>query len=220
MGENLANLKSTLKKVKTELTKKDRIREKAHESMRQATSLSKQAILLIHQKRLDEAKKSLSEAKDIVARLQELANECPEIVYGGMFSAALQEYSEANIFLRLVEESRFLSPEEINVPSTDYVLGLADVVGEFRRLALDALREGDVKKGEKCLETMDEIFIELLALDEAYMLVPGLRRKSDIARRIIETTRGDITQEVRRKSLEDYLKRFERPRVKRKRLKG
>lgn len=220
MGENLANLKSTLKKVKTELTKKDRIREKAHESMRQATSLSKQAILLIHQKRLDEAKKSLSEAKDIVARLQALANECPEIVYGGMFSAALQEYSEANIFLRLVEESRFLSPEEINVPSTDYVLGLADVVGEFRRLALDALREGDVKKGEKCLETMDEIFIELLALDEAYMLVPGLRRKSDIARRIIETTRGDITQEVRRKSLEDYLKRFERPRVKRKRLKG
>jgi translin len=220
MGENLAGLKSTLKKVKTELTKKDRIREKAHESMRQATSLSKQAILLIHQKRLDEAKKSLSDAKDIVAGLQALANECPEIVYGGMFSAALQEYSEANIFLGLVEESRFLSPEEINVPSTDYVLGLADVVGEFRRLALDALREGDVKKGEKCLETMDEIFIELLALDEAYMLVPGLRRKSDIARRIIETTRGDITQEVRRKSLEDYLKRFEKPRVKRKRLKG
>jgi predicted translin family RNA/ssDNA-binding protein len=51
--------------------------------------------------------------------------------------------------------------------------------------------------------------VELLALDETYMLVPGLRRKSDIARRIIEATRGDITQEVRRKSLEDYLKRFE-----------
>jgi translin len=89
------------------------------------------------------------------------------------------------------------------------VLGLADVIGEYRRLALDALREGDVKKGEKCLETMDEINIELMALDEAYMLVPGLRRKCDIARRIIETTRGDITQEVRRKSLEDHLQRFE-----------
>jgi len=41
------------------------------------------------------------------------------------------------------------------------------------------------------------------------MLVPGLRRKCDVARRIIETTRGDVTQEVRRKTLEDYLKRFE-----------
>ena len=58
---------------------------------------------------------------------------------------------------------------------------------------------------------MDQVFIQLLALDEAYMLVPGLRHKSDIARRIIETTRGDITVEVRRKSLEDYLKKLELP---------
>ena len=56
---------------------------------------------------------------------------------------------------------------------------------------------------------MDQIFIQLLALDEAYMLVPGLRHKSDTARRIIESTRGDITLEVRRKSLEDQLKRFD-----------
>jgi translin len=56
---------------------------------------------------------------------------------------------------------------------------------------------------------MDQVFIQLLALDEAYMLVPGLRHKSDIARRIIESTRGDITLEVRRKSLEDQLKRFD-----------
>jgi predicted translin family RNA/ssDNA-binding protein len=74
---------------------------------------------------------------------------------------------------------------------------------------LDVLREGDAEKGEKCLQTMDEIYIELMAMDEAYMLVPGLRRKCDVARRIIETTRGDITQEVRRKALENYLKQFE-----------
>jgi translin len=211
---NLSGLKNVLKKVKADLTEKDTIREKAHEDMRKATSLSKQAILLIHQKRFEDAKKSVEKAKKVIADLQDLADECPEIVYGGMFSSALQEYSEAHIFLKLIEESRFIAPEEINVPSVDYVLGLADVVGEFRRRSLDALREDDVKKGEECLQTMDEIFIELMALDEAYMLVPGLRRKSDIARRIIEATRGDITQEVRRKSLEDYLKRFEHPKVK------
>jgi translin len=205
----LSSLKTVLKEVKKELTQKDKVRENAQESMRKATSLSKQAILLIHQKRVEEAKKFIDNAKEIILRLQGLAKEYPEIIYSGMFSAALQEYSEANIFLRLIEESRFVSPKDINVPSVDYVLGLADVVGEYRRLALDALREGNVKKGEKCLETMDEIYIELMAMDEAYMLVPGLRRKCDIARRIIETTRGDITQEVRRKSLEDYLRRFE-----------
>jgi len=134
----------------------------------------------------------------------------PHIAYSGLFSAALQEYSEANLFLKLVEESRFVTPKEINVPSIDYVLGLADVVGECRRMALDALREGDVKKSEKCLEMMDEIYIELTAMDEAYMLVPGLRRKCDGARKIIEATRGDVTQEIRRSMLEKYLKRFER----------
>jgi translin len=177
--------------------------------MRKTTSLSKQAILLIHQKKYVEAEKLIAEAKDKISNLQTISEQYPEIIYGGMFSAALQEYSEARIFLVLVNESRFVSPTEIDVPSIDYVLGLADVVGEYRRLALDNLREGEVKNGEACLAVMDQIFIQLLALDEAYMLVPGLRHKSDTARRIIETTRGDITVEVRRKSLEDYLKKFE-----------
>ncbi len=198
----------------------NKVREDTHESMRKATSLSKQSILLLHQKRFDDAQKMLSDAKGIISKLQEQAGECPEIIYGGMFSAALQEYSEACILLTLVKESRFVTPAEINVPSVDYVLGLADVIGEYRRLALDYLRDGEVEKGVQCLEIMDQVFIQLLALDEAYMLVPGLRHKSDIARRIIETTRGDITLEVRRKSLEDQLRKFEAPKAKRKQAKG
>lgn len=153
----------------------------------------------------------LNDAKNIITNLQEQAKEYPEIIYSGMFSATLQEYSEANIILTLIKDDRFMLPSEINVPPTDYILGLADVIGEYRRLALDYLREGKVENGVKCLEIMDQIFIQLLALDEAYMLVPGLRHKSDIARRIIETTRGDITLEVRRKTLEDQLKKFEIP---------
>lgn len=188
---------------------KNQIREDTHEAMRKATSLSKQAILLIHQKRLEDAAAMVKCAKEKIVNLQTQAKQYPEIIYGGMLSAAFQEFSEANIFLVLGKEDRFVTPVEINVPSVDYVLGLADVIGEYRRLALDNLREGEVKKGERCLEIMDDIFIQLLALDEAYMLVPGLRHKSDTARRVIESTRGDITLEVRRKSLEDQLKRFE-----------
>ena len=188
---------------------KNEVREQAHESMRKTTSQSKQAILLIHQKKYDDAEKLIESAKEKIRNLQDLARQYPEIVYGGMFSAALQEYSEARIFLTLIQESRFITPSEVNVSSVDYVLGLADVIGEYRRLALDNLREGEVKKGEECLEIMDQVFIQLLALDEAYMLVPGLRHKSDAARRIIEATRGDVTLEIRRKSLEDYMKKFE-----------
>jgi translin len=186
------------------------MRENAQKQMRKATSLSKQAILMIHQKRLKEAKNFVEKASELLSRLNKASATNPEIIYTGLFDAALQEYSEASIFLVMIEESRLVTPKEINVPSIDYVLGLADVIGEYRRLALDALRGGDTEKGEQCLKIMDEIYIELMAMDEAYMLVPGLRRKCDIARKIIETTRGDITQEVRRSTLEKYLKRLER----------
>lgn len=206
----MPSLKTLLNKIRKELKEKEKVREKAQKDMRKATRLSKQAILLIHQKKLDEAKKLIEKAKEIILRLDDASTKYPEIIYSGLFNAARQEYSEANILLNLIEESRFIMPEEINVPSVDYVLGLADVIGECRRLALDALREADVEKAEKCLQIMDEIYTELMGMDEAYMLVPGLRRKCDIARRIIETTRGDVTQEARRSTLEKYLKRFEK----------
>ncbi len=205
----MATLRSLLKEVKRELTTKEKMRETTQNKMRKITSSSKQAILLSHQKKMDEANKQLETAKTLITQLKEISKEYPALIYGGMFSAALQEYSEACIFIALIEKEQFITPKEIDVPPVDYVLGLADVVGEFRRLSLDALREGDVKKSEQCLRTMDEIYVELEALDEAYMLVSGLRRKNDVARRIIETTRGDLTQEVRRKALEDHLKRLE-----------
>ncbi len=206
----METLRIILKKVKKELIQKDEVRENAQQNMRKATSLSKQAILFIHQKRYKAAKNLIEKSKEIIVRLQALAKENPDVIYSGMFSGALQEYAEANIFLELIQNSRFVTPNELNVPSADYVLGLADVVGEYKRLTLDALREGEAEKGEECLKTMDEIYIELMAMDEAYMLVPGLRRKCDVARRVIESTRGDVTHEVRRKSLENYLKLFER----------
>jgi translin len=204
------SIKTILEEIRKELMEKDKVRETAQKDMRKATRLSKQAILLIHQRKVRDAKKLLGKAGEIISKLNESSAVYPDIIYSGLFNAALQEYSEASILLRLIEEQRFVTPKEINVPSVDYVLGLADVVGEFRRLALDALREGDLKKGEACLQTMDEIYTELMAMDEAYMLVPGLRRKCDVNRRIIEATRGDITQEVRRSSLEQSLRRLEK----------
>jgi len=206
----MPSLKNILRELRKELIDKEKARETAQKDMRKAISQSKQAILLIHQKRLDEAGKLIEDAKGIISKLRHDAMKYPETLYSGLYNAALQEFSEANILLNLIQGQVFVTPEDMEVPSVDYVLGLADVIGEYRRLALDALREGQVQKGEACLKMMDEIYIELMAMDEAYMLVPGLRRKCDVARKIIETTRGDITQEVRRESLEKHLRLFEK----------
>ncbi len=205
----MPTLKEILNDAKCHLMENSKTREAANERMRKITSQSKQAILLSHQKRPVEAKKQLESAKQLIAEVREIAKAYPALIYSGMLSDALQEHSEACIFIKLIEEDTFPSAVELGVPPMDYVLGLADVIGELRRLSLDALREGDVAQSEKCLQLMDEIFVELEALDEAYMLVPMLRRKNDISRRIIESTRADIAQEVRRKALQDQIHAFE-----------
>jgi translin len=203
-------LKTLLGKIQEELQKREKVHDEVQKDMRRATRLSKQAILFTHQARFEEAKKLLKEATDLFGRLHSVAETYPDMLYSGLVNAAHQEYAEARTFLTLVREDRFISPEDIKVPSIDYVLGLADVIGELRRRALDSLRKGDVKTAEECLHLMEDIYVELMAMDEAYMLVPGLRRKSDVARHLIETTRGDITIEARRSSLEKSMKELEK----------
>jgi len=178
--------------------------------MRKATRLSKQSILLTHQRRFNDARKLLKEAGKLLRELNRVAEMHPDLIYTGIVDAAMQEYAEGQILLSLVEKNRFVAPEKLNVPAVAYVLGLADVIGELRRQALDSLRAGDLKQAEYCLQVMERIFIELMSMNEAYMLVPGLRRKCDVARRIIEATRGDVTIEARRDSLEQSIKKLEK----------
>lgn len=204
------SLRTLLSRIQEELQKREKVHDEVQRDMRRATRLSKQAILFTHQKRFKEAKKLLKEATGLFVKLHSLAEAYQDMFYSGLVNAAYQEYAEARTLLTLVEEKRFISPEEIKVPSIDYVLGLGDVIGELRRRALDSLRRGDVKTAEECLHLMEEIYVELMAMDEAYMLVPGLRRKSDVARHLIETTRGDITIEARRSSLEKCMKDLEK----------
>jgi translin len=208
--------KKILNKIQEELKQKEQAKEEIQKNMRKATRLSKQAILFIHQGRLEEAKKLLKDADKLFAAMKETTEDNHDLFYSGIVAAAFQEYAEAQILLSLVKEEQIINPEQLGIPSVDYVLGLADVCGELRRRALDMLRKGKVETAEQCLETMEKIYSELTAMDDAYMLVPGLRRKCDVARHVLETTRGDITIEARRASLERSIKSLEKTLTKKK----
>jgi len=204
------SLKSVLGKIQKELKDKDEVREQVQRDMRRATRLSKQAILFTHQERFKDARKLLDDVNKLFVKLSKIAETHPDMVYAGIVEAAFEEYTESQTLLGLIEEDRFIPPEELGVPSVAYVLGLSDVIGELRRRALDMLRKGDVKAAENCLKMMEKIYTELMSMDDAYMRVPGLRRKGDVARHVIEATRGDITIETRRTSLERSIKRLEK----------
>jgi len=204
------SLKSILDKIQEELSKREEVREEVQKDMRRATRLSKQAILFTHQERFENARKLLKEASELFAKLREVSKDYPDLFYSGLVSAAFEEYSEAYTLLVLIEEDRFIAPEELDVPVVSYALALGDVIGELRRRALDSLRKGNVETAEKCLETMEHIYSELTAMDDAYLLVHGLRRKCDVARRVIEATRGDVTIEIRRSLLERSIQKLEK----------
>ncbi len=202
------SLKEILDKIQEELNRKEQVRETTNRDMRKATRLSKQAIQVTHQERFDLAKAMLEEAKSLFARLRESAKDYPSLFYSGSVGAAFEEHAEAHILLTLIKENRFVQPVEISVPFTPYLLALGDVVGELRRRALDLIRNGDVEAAEKSLEWMEHIYSELTALDDTYIIINGLRRKGDVARRLIEITRGDITSEVRRNALEQSISKL------------
>jgi len=56
---------------------------------------------------------------------------------------------------------------------------------------------------------MDDIFAVLTTMDYPDAITGGLRRLTDIARSIIERTRGDLTLSLRQEKLEKSLRRLE-----------
>jgi translin len=202
------SLNEVIQRLFEDLKLQFNLRERALPSSRRIVILSKQAVMAVHRNEFDVARKRLDEAKDLLKELNVIATH-PSLNINFM-RVAYQEYVEANILLSIELEGIFPKPEDLNVPPLSYLLGLADSVGEFRRKALDSLRVGDIEKAEISLKIMEDIYQNLLPLDEAFSLVSELRRKCDVARRLIEITRGDVTNEVRRSALEKSIDRLEK----------
>jgi translin len=97
-------------------------------------------------------------------------------------------------------------PEEIEVEPAVYLNGLAEVTGELRRRTLDTLRQGYSPEVERLLNLMDEIYALLITIDYPDALTNGLRRQTDLARGIVERTRGDVTISLREQRLTQSMK--------------
>jgi len=201
-------LEEILKEIQEELLVKDEIKTQIENITRRIVRLTKKAIFLAHQEQFDLAGEVLEEADNLVSELKRLVKDNPEFSCYGSVNVAFQEFAEAQLYLSIAKNEGYKSPTEIGVPAPQYVLGLADCIGELRRRILDLIRVGRVSEAEETLKRMDEIFTELNVNTDLQILISGLRRKNDIARKIIEASRGDVTVEVRRSALEKLIKKL------------
>lgn len=187
------------------LRKREEARDEAYSRARRARMLSKQAILFLHKGEQGKADKNIGEATGLLGEVDGYAERFTEIGFFEAVKAARQEYAEACILRGLNTGEGFPLPEDLGLDYLDYLLGLADVPGELRRQSLDHLRAGNLEKAEENLRVMDEIYLNLTGMEEASLLLKGLRRKLDIMRGVNERTRAEITDEVSRERLRKSL---------------
>jgi len=184
---------------------KDQAREEALALTRVVIRRSGAAIRSVHRSEFDKAQELTEKAGEALARIVALLVDHPDVRYAGFVDGAEQEYAEARIVFSIITEQRTPTPEEIGVEMTSYLGGLGDTVGELRRHVLDLIRQGRPEEGEVYLEAMEEIYHLLMLFDYPDAVTKGLRRKGDMARSLLERTRGDLTNAMGQKKLEVQL---------------
>lgn len=177
-------------------------RDLALAQARQLTRACSLAIRAVHRDEVDTMKAHLEEARLLADTLRSSLAQFPDLFYAGYTQDALKEFVEANVTCSLIRNEPLHTPEDLLVEPATYLNGLAEVIGELRRRTLDILRHGYSQEAERLLGIMDEIYSVLVTMDYPDAITNGLRRQTDLARSIIEKTRGDITFSLRGEHLE------------------
>jgi translin len=105
---------------------------------------------------------------------------------------AFQESVEASLLGAVIARREIPGPQELGVDPEPYLLGLGDLVGEVRRLALDRIADGNVAAAEEYLRLMERLHRTLMRFDTTRGIV-ALKPKQDTARALLERTRGEVT---------------------------
>jgi translin len=184
-------------------------RDRALAQARTLTRHCANAIRAVHRDENSLACQHLQEARQLVQSLRDNLENYPDLFYAGYTQDALKEYAEAALVYALVNNNNFPDPKDLLLEPSTYLQGLAEAVGELRRRILDMLLKDNPSEAERLLGEMDDIYAILVTMDYPDAITGGLRRLTDVARAIIERTRGDFTLSLRQERLEDSLRKLE-----------
>ena len=182
-------------------------REQGLAASRTAIRSCGNAIRALHRYEAERATELIEEARRSLDEARSALEPHPELLHAGFVHDAEKEFAEACITRALVLQETFPTIEEVHVSTAAYVKGMAEAIGEVRRHLLDLLRRGELKRCEELLGSMDDIYYLLVSLDYPDGITLGLRRLTDVARSIIERTRGDFTTSSIQSGLRDALER-------------
>ena len=199
-------LKSSLKEVESSLSGQLERRERLLRESRDVISSCSRAIISVHAGKMAEALKELHLAR---AKLEPLRR------FGeGQLSRYLvppdTEFVEASAVIALAKGRPVPSRSALGASPEAYLLGLLDTVGELKRLVLNSIMKGDIPAADKHFRSMELLYSACSPLAVFDHVANGARRKIDVARMLVEDTRGVMTEELRRDSLMASMQRLEK----------
>ncbi|CAN5551208.1 haloacid dehalogenase [soil metagenome] len=191
--------------LRAELDAKLQARERGLATGRSAVRSCGNAIRALHRYETDAAAALLDEAQAYLDDARSALSDHPDMLYAGFVHDAEKELAEARITFALVTDAPFPTPAELGLPPTAFLKGMAEAIGEIRRHILDLMRRGELRRCEQLLGAIDDMYYVLVSMDYPDGITLGLRRLTDVARSIIERTRGDFTTSTVQSSLRDAL---------------
>jgi len=104
---------------------------------------------------------------------------------------ALAEYCEAEVLFSVLSGEGIRTPTELGISERAFVLGISDVVGELRRVALNRLLRSDLQGAVSIYSKMEEIGQLVEGLVYPSGMIP-LKKKQDAIRSILDRTGGEL----------------------------
>jgi translin len=172
-------------------------REKLIKESREVIALSAKSIIAIHNSRYEEAEALQKRASGNLEDLRSIAGS--DLVRYILPSEV--ELVECSVVLALSTDADLPSREGLEVEPGSYILGMLDAIGEMKRMVLDSVRAGDSDKADRIFSVMEKLYLLLSPFSVYDHVIGGAKRKLDVARILIEDTRGTVTEELRRREL-------------------
>ena len=185
-----------------QLERRDRVLKES----RDIISASSRAIINVHTGRMKEAEKELAAAK---SQLHALKKSTDGSVARYLISPET-EYVEATTVLALAKGKSVPSMDSLEASPEAYLLGLLDTVGELKRLVLDSILQRKPASAKRYFEVMQDLYSVCSPLAVYDHVVNGARRKIDVARMLVEDTRGLLAEEMGRESVSGSMARLEK----------
>ena len=201
----LSHVQSDVEEINKKFKDIEERRNTIIKGTRDATILCSKAIVSMHAHKKNESLEYIEKAKKLLQQFRELGkDDLQKYLY-----VAEQEYVEACCLFSIAQDNAIPSMKSLEVYDISYVMGLLDCIGEIKRMIIDKIRTEGISNVNTLFELMDRIYGTIYPLAVYDNLMPGLRKKLDISRILIENVRAIITEEKRRAVMIQRIQEFE-----------